>query len=129
MTRLHYICIAILIFSSLLFLGTYQHQATKKTNDLSFARVITSVTDAVIPDSPSSKTNTHQLVSDRGAVTENRAILFSVLLCFGLLVLVVFLLYREKKDNGSRDLQIPLTAVSIVLCITFISMSLKSGIL
>ena len=129
MTRLHYICVLILIISSLLFLRTYLHQGTREVNDLTFARVVASVTDKVVPDFSSPATNTPQLVSGRGAITESRAILISVIVSVGLLVLVVFLLYQEKKNRGSRDLQVPLTAVSVALGLTYISMALKSGIL
>ncbi len=128
MTRLHYICVAILLVSSLLFLGTYQHQATRKVEDLSFAKVVTSITDSAIPDVSKNRTDRHELVADRGAITESRAISIFVLFCLALLILVIFLVQRERKTSGKRDFQMPLTAVSIMLCITFISMAVNSGI-
>jgi len=127
MTRLHYICVAILISSSLLFLATSQYSSSKGFNELGYAKVVTSITTVVVPDTSSSN-NSHVLESDSSVVTEHKAISIVIVFCIALCFLVIFLVFREKKTYGVKDFQIPLIAISLMLGITYTSISINSGI-
>ena len=116
MTRLHYWCVAILI----LFLATHQHQLKQKANDLIFATTVASITSSVLPDRKEATSKDPLLVPDRGAITEERAIILSVLFCISLCVVVFFLVHRERKIKGKKDFQIPLIAISIMLSLIHI---------
>ena len=128
MTRMHYICVVMIVVSSLLFLATYFHHIDKKPKDLSFARAVVTVTDSVIPDISNSEMSMPTLKPDLGAITEAKAVIISIIVCVGLLFFVVILVYRERKLKGEKDFQVPLIALSLMLSSTYLSMSLKSGI-
>ena len=74
MTRMHYICVVMIVVSSLLFLATYFHHIDKKPKDLSFARAVVTVTDRVIPDISNSEMSMPTLKPDLGAITEAKAV-------------------------------------------------------
>ena len=128
MKRLHYFCVTLLIGASLLLLATLQHHNSLTNSDLSFAKVVSTITDAALPDPQKTFSENARLVPDKGAITESRAIMLSVLFCIFLCVLVVFLSYRERRVKQKRDFQVQLIAASIILSFAFIALSFRFGI-
>jgi len=129
MNRLHYFFVAALIVASILFLATLQHHHTKNTRDLTYAKVVSSITDAVLSDLPMQSSKTPQLVPDRGAITERRAIIISIAFSIFLCLLVIILAYSERVKRNKKDFQLQLIAASVILGIAFPALAIRFGIL
>lgn len=129
MTRLHYICVVLLIVSALLFLGVGHHHATLESDELGLASALTSVTSKVMPELAEPTSGSPRFESAGLSITERRAVSIFVLVCFAILMLVVLLVIKERELKGKKDFQIPLIAIAIMLAITFLNRGIDSGML
>ncbi|MEM7358954.1 MAG: hypothetical protein AAF431_07650 [Pseudomonadota bacterium] len=126
MSKLHYICVSLLIGASLLYLVTFLYHQNTMDWDLHYASSISAVTSPLIPDF-SSSSGQHEAVSSYLFLTEKRGISVTVLLTVSICALVVKLMINEKRKFGPRVMQEPLIAGSVMLAITFVSTAVKNG--
>lgn len=128
MKRLHYICVTALIIASLLFLATLQHHHTQSHQDLTFAKVVSTITDAAVPGQRTISSSNPKFVPDSGAITEERAIIISVLFSIFLCIGVIFFVFWERRISNKSDFQLQLIAAAIILGTAFLALAFRFGI-
>lgn len=128
MSRSQYICVALLIASSLIFLGAHHHHGAQRADDLRLATVVTNMTDLVLPDIVGLRSSSPQWVSESFSLTQRRAIVLLMVVSFVLLVFVVYLVIKDWRISGVNELQVPLLALSLMLGISYLGIAANSGL-
>lgn len=99
MSRSQYICVALLIASSLIFLGAHHHHGAQRADDLRLATVVTNMTDLVLPDIVGLRSSAPQWVSESFSLTQRRAKVLLMVVSFVLLVFVVYLVIKVLRKG------------------------------
>ena len=130
MTKLHYICVTMLLASALLFLLMYLYQPLN--SDLKYATPLAAITSTILPDSKNYSESPHSgspiATNKIFSITEGRARMILVLISAVICLFVIAIILFEKHKIGSRSMQDPLIAASTMLAMTIFMSSYKIGI-
>ena len=135
MNKLNYILVSTLIIASLIYASMllyYHDRAQDKTKFIDFIR-------SPVSEETSSDLTYKEMLDNLGSkelslepvglsISENRAIVFVMLLAASMFCLVIFFSLRQRIKYGSNAIQVPIITLALLLTITFVSQSYWFGV-